>query len=83
MHKITPEECETIVKSVLKVLIVTGDDDNLIQPERSRDLHAMMPVRFVLLESCASMRVCAEACCFVDRVASWLFMKAPGMRLYV
>ena len=55
MHKITPEECETIVKSVLKVLIVTGDDDNLIQPERSRDLHAMMPV---CLSSLALHMVC-------------------------
>ena len=55
MHKITPEECETIAKSVPKVLIVTGDDDNLIQPERSRDLHAMMPV---CLSSLALHMVC-------------------------
>jgi len=42
-HRLTPARLRSIAASIPKVLIVTGDDDNLINPSNSRDLAARMP----------------------------------------
>jgi pimeloyl-ACP methyl ester carboxylesterase len=42
-HRVTPEQLRTIGRSVPKVTIVTGDEDHLVRPWRSRELKRYMP----------------------------------------
>ena len=42
-HRVTPDRLQKISSSIPKVTIVTGDDDNLVAPSKSRRLKASMP----------------------------------------
>jgi len=42
-HKVSKERFLTISKTIPKVAIMTGDDDNLINPKRSKEIHAFIP----------------------------------------
>jgi len=42
-HRVSAARLRSIASSIPKVLIVTGDEDNLINPANSRDLKASMP----------------------------------------
>jgi len=42
-HHVSPERLRRISSSIPKVLIVTGDDDNLVHPRNSRKIKASMP----------------------------------------
>ncbi|KAI0736621.1 Alpha/Beta hydrolase protein [Fomitopsis betulina] len=42
-HNVSPERLREISKSIPKVLIVTGDEDHLVDPENSRYMKEQMP----------------------------------------
>ena len=42
-HHVTPERLHTISRNVPKVLIVTGDNDHLVDPRNSAYLSSQMP----------------------------------------
>ncbi len=42
-HYVSPERLAFISKSIPKVLIITGDEDNLVNPNNSRHMKACMP----------------------------------------
>lgn len=42
-HHVGPDRLKRISSSIPKVLIVTGDNDNLVHPRNSRKLKASMP----------------------------------------
>lgn len=42
-HNVSPEKLRRISSSIPKVLILTGDDDNLVRPECSKYLKENMP----------------------------------------
>jgi pimeloyl-ACP methyl ester carboxylesterase len=42
-HRVTPDRLRKISASIPKVVIVTGDEDNLVAPSKSRKLKASMP----------------------------------------
>lgn len=42
-HSVSPERLQKISSTVPKVLILTGDDDNLVRPEYSKYLKENMP----------------------------------------
>lgn len=44
-HRVSAEKLAIISKTIPRIAIITGDDDNLINPQRSHDLHRMLPVR--------------------------------------
>ena len=50
-HRVTPDRLRKISESIPKVLIVTGDQDNLVDPRNSRYLKDNMPeAELVLFE---------------------------------
>ncbi|KAJ7445772.1 alpha/beta-hydrolase [Mycena galericulata] len=42
-HRVTPQRLRSISEAIPKVLILTGDDDNLVSPSNSHYLHSCMP----------------------------------------
>ncbi|KAJ6547128.1 alpha/beta-hydrolase [Mycena capillaripes] len=42
-HHVTPERLRSISEAIPKVLIITGDDDNLVSPANSRYMKSYMP----------------------------------------
>jgi PhoPQ-activated pathogenicity-related protein len=42
-HSVSIEQCGKISTAIPKVLVLTGDDDNLIHPVRSKELHNLLP----------------------------------------
>ena len=42
-HRVTPERLSQIARTIPKVIILTGDDDNLVDPSNSIYLSNMMP----------------------------------------
>lgn len=42
-HRVGPDQLRRINDSIPKVMIVTGDDDNLVLPSNSDYLHSHMP----------------------------------------
>lgn len=51
-HCVSPEECARLAKEVPKILIVTGDDDNLVDSKNSYTMNELMPVSTVLKYRC-------------------------------
>ena len=50
-HHVTPERLQTISKSIPKVLILTGDEDHLVNPSNSKYLKEHMPeAEYVVFE---------------------------------
>lgn len=50
-HRVTPERLAYISKSVPKVLILTGDEDNLVSPSNSKYLSEnMSKAEFIVFE---------------------------------
>lgn len=47
-HRVPAEKLAIISKTIPRIAIITGDYDNLINPQRSHDLHRMLPVRTFL-----------------------------------
>ena len=43
MHNVSPARLAAISKSIPKVVIITGDKDNLVLPSHSLELKASMP----------------------------------------
>ena len=42
-HRVLPYRLQALDSAIPKVLIITGDDDNLVAPENSEDLAHNMP----------------------------------------
>lgn len=42
-HHVSVEQLGVIATTMPKVLVITGDDDNLINPQRSKELHGLLP----------------------------------------
>ena len=50
-HRVTPDRLREISRSIPKVLIVTGDEDNLVDPSNSNYLAEKMPeAEYVVFE---------------------------------
>lgn len=45
-HHVKPDELSILDASIPKITIMTGDEDTIVHPERSKDLHEFLPVRF-------------------------------------
>lgn len=46
-HKVSAERLKLVAENVSNIVIVTGDADQIVNPDRSKDLHDMLPVGFM------------------------------------
>lgn len=43
-HKVSAERLKAVADNINNIVIVTGDADTIVNPDRSKDLHDMLPV---------------------------------------
>lgn len=42
-HKVSAERLKLVANNIPNIVVVTGDADTIVNPDRSKDLHAMLP----------------------------------------